>query len=197
RDLDWGVYPYVTSSSPIAGGIAAGAGIPPTALTRVTGIAKAYSTAVGAGPFPTAADGAWGDYLQEKGQEFGATTGRRRTCGWLDIPALRYGAWLNGYTELALMKLDVLSGLPEIPVCTAYELDGQTYLRPLPAYELERVTPRYEVLPGWQEDIAHCTSFDQLPAAAQRYVEQVEAWCGVPVRYLSVGPERSQTIVRS
>lgn len=196
RDVDWGVYPFVTSSSPIAGGTAAGAGIPPMALTRVTGITKAYTTAVGAGPFPTLLENEIGDYLQEKGQEFGATTGRRRTCGWLDLPSLRYGAWLNGYTDFALMKLDVLSGLDKIGVCTGYELDGVVHEWPMPAYDLERATPVYEYLPGWPEDIVDCRTMEQLPATAQAFIAYVEAKVGVPIRYISVGPDRSQTIVR-
>lgn len=195
RDVDWGVYPYVTSSSPIAGGISAGAGIPPTALTRITGITKAYTTAVGEGPFPTGLEDEVGAYLQEKGQEFGATTGRTRLCGWLDIPTLRYGAWINGYTELALMKLDVLSGLSEVKLCTAYELDGQTYDLPRLAYEMDRAVPVYETLPGWQEDISGCRRFEDLPGPAQRFVELVEELAGVRIRYISVGPDRGQTIV--
>ncbi|GGJ08654.1 adenylosuccinate synthetase [Alicyclobacillus cellulosilyticus] len=196
RDLDWGVYPFVTSSSPIAGGTPAGAGIPPWAVKRVTGITKAYTTAVGEGPFPTRLDDEIGRYLQEKGHEYGATTGRRRACGWLDIPTLRYGAWLNGYTDLALMKLDVLSGLPEVAVCVAYERDGRTYDTPLPAYELERVRPIYETLPGWEEDLSACRTFADLPENARRFVERVESLVQVPIRYISVGPERTQTIVR-
>lgn len=195
RDVDWGVYPYVTSSSPIAGGISAGAGIPPTALTRITGITKAYTTAVGEGPFPTQLDDEVGAYLQEKGQEFGATTGRTRLCGWLDLPTLQYGAWINGYTDLALMKLDVLSGLSEVKLCTGYELDGQIYTLPRLAHEMERVQPVYETLPGWEEDISDCRSFEDLPTAARTFVERVQTLAGVPVRYISVGPERQQTIV--
>jgi adenylosuccinate synthase len=197
RDLDWGVYPFVTSSSPISGGTLAGAGIPPTASMRVTGITKAYTTAVGAGPFPTMLEDEIGEYLQNKGQEFGATTGRKRTCGWLDIPTLKYGAWLNGYTELAMMKIDVLSGLKEIGVCTGYELDGKVYDMPLPAYQLENVTPMYEMLEGWTEDLTNCKSFSDLPLAAQRFVEKVEHWVGVKVQYVSVGPDRDQTIIRA
>jgi adenylosuccinate synthase len=196
RDLDWGVYPFVTSSSPISGGISAGAGIPPQQITRVTGITKAYTTAVGEGPFPTALDDEAGRHLQEKGHEFGATTGRRRDCGWLDIPTLRYGAWLNGYSELAMMKLDVLSGLDRVALCNAYELDGQRYDLPLPAYQLERVTPVYEWHPGWQEDLSECRSFADLPLNARRFVERVEELVSVPIRYVSVGPDRRQTIVR-
>lgn len=196
RDLDWGVYPYVTSSSPIAGGTSAGAGIPPTAITRITGITKAYTTAVGEGPFATGLDDEVGAYLQEKGQEFGVTTGRTRTCGWLDIPTLRYGAWINGYTELALMKLDVLSGLPEVKICTAYKLDGQTYDLPRLAHEMEHVEPIYETLPGWTEDLSDCRRFADLPRTAQQFVLRVEDLAGVPIRYISVGPDRQMTIVR-
>lgn len=197
RDLDWGVYPFVTSSSPIAGGTFAGAGIPPTASMRVTGITKAYTTAVGAGPFPTLLDNEIGEYLQTKGQEFGATTGRKRTCGWLDIPTLRYGAWINGYTELAMMKIDVLSGLNEIHVCTSYELDGQVYDMPVPAFELERAVPIYETFPGWNEDLSNCKSFSDLPITAQNFIEQIEQWVNVPITYISVGANRDQTIIRN
>ncbi|WP_067618039.1 adenylosuccinate synthase [Alicyclobacillus acidiphilus] len=196
RDLDWGVYPFVTSSNPIAGGIGAGAGVPPTAIRRITGITKAYTTAVGEGPFPTQLNDSYGTYLQDKGHEYGATTGRPRACGWLDIPTLRYGAWINGYTELALMKLDVLSGLDQIQVAVRYEKDGTQYEWPLPAYDMELVQPVYETLPGWQEDISDCRTFADLPANAQAFVRQVEAWVGVPVRYVSVGPDRAQTILR-
>jgi adenylosuccinate synthase len=197
RDLDWGVYPFVTSSSPVSGGTSTGAGLPPTSLSRVTGITKAYTTAVGAGPFPTELTDEAGRYLQEKGHEYGATTGRKRSCGWLDIPTLRYGAWLNGYTELALMKLDVLSGLEQISICTAYNLNNQQHTMPVPAYDLEHVTPIYEVIEGWQEDISNCRVFAELPAAAQAFVKRVEELVEVPIRYVSVGPERDQTIVRA
>lgn len=196
RDLDWGIYPYVTSSSPISGGIPAGAGIPPTAITRVTGITKAYTTAVGEGPFPTQLSDDMGKFLQDNGHEYGATTGRPRACGWLDIPTLRYGAWINGYTELALMKMDVLSGLDQIGVGVSYEKDGVRHEWPLQAYDMEHVEPIYEMLPGWTEDISGCRTFDTLPANARAFVEQIEAWVGVPIKYVSVGPERDQTIVR-
>ncbi|RIV18342.1 adenylosuccinate synthase [Alicyclobacillaceae bacterium I2511] len=196
RDIDWGIYPFVTSSSPITGGVAAGAGIPPTALDRITGITKAYTTAVGAGPFPTMVDGDAGAWLRDQGQEYGATTGRPRACGWLDLPTLRYGAWVNGYTDLALMKLDVLSGLPEIPVCVCYELAGKRYDLPLPAYQLEHVTPVYESLPGWQEDLTECRKFADLPEAAKTYVKRIEQAVGVPVSHISVGPARQQTLDR-
>ncbi|MCL6516296.1 adenylosuccinate synthase [Alicyclobacillus sp.] len=197
RDLDWGVYPFVTSSNPISGFTSVGAGIPPTAIRRVTGITKAYTTAVGEGPFPTELHDAVGEHLRDRGGEYGATTGRPRRCGWLDLPSLRYGAWLNGYTDLALMKLDVLSGLEEIRVCTGYALDGQVHDLPLPAHRLEKAVPVYDTLPGWHEDVSNCRSFHDLPANAQAYVQYVERQVGVPVKYVSVGPERSQTIVRS
>jgi adenylosuccinate synthase len=196
RDLDWGVYPFVTSSNPISGATSAGAGIPPTAIKRVTGITKAYTTAVGEGPFPTMLDNEIGDYLREKGHEYGATTGRKRTCGWLDLPTLRYGTWLNGYTELALMKLDVLSGLKEVAVCTGYELDGTVHDMPLLAHEMEQVKPVYQTLPGWDEDLSDITSYDALPANAQAFIAYVEKAVGVPIKYVSVGPDRKQTIVR-
>lgn len=196
RDLDWGLYPFVTSSNPIAGGVAAGAGVPPTAIRRVTGITKAYTTAVGAGPFPTQMTGEVGEFLQQNGHEYGATTGRPRACGWLDIPSLRYGAWINGYTELALMKMDVLSGLDEIGVCVAYQLDGHKHKWPLQAHDMERVDPEYVMLPGWKEDISTCRSFEELPKAAQDFVVQIEQWTSVPVRFVSVGPGRDETIVR-
>ncbi|WP_067936180.1 adenylosuccinate synthase [Alicyclobacillus kakegawensis] len=196
RDLDWGVYPFVTSSSPIAGGVPAGCGLPPQAVTRVTGITKAYTTAVGAGPFPTALNDEFGRHLQDKGHEYGATTGRRRDCGWLDIPTLRYGAFINGYTELAVMKLDVLSGLPQVALCVAYELDGQRYDYPLPSYQLERVTPVYEWHDGWQEDLSDCRRFEDLPEEAKGLIQRIETLVGVPIRFISVGPDRRQTIVR-
>lgn len=197
RDLDWGVYPYVTSSNPISGGVAAGAGVPPTSIKRVTGITKAYTTAVGAGPFPTQLEGETGEFLQKSGHEYGATTGRPRACGWLDIPALRYGSWINGYTELAMMKMDVLSGLSEIGVCVAYELDGHRHDWPMQTHDMERVTPLYEMLPGWTEDISACRTFDALPKKAQDFVRQIEHWTGIPIRFVSVGPGRDETIVRS
>lgn len=196
RDLDWGLYPFVTSSNPIAGGVAAGAGVPPTAIRRVTGITKAYTTAVGAGPFPTQMTGEVGEFLQQNGHEYGATTGRPRACGWLDIPSLRYGAWINGYTELALMKMDVLSGLDEIGVCVAYQLDGHKHKWPLQAHDMERADPEYVMLPGWKEDISTCRRFEELPKAAQDFVVQIEQWTSVPVRFVSVGPGRDETIVR-
>ena len=196
RDLDWGVYPFVTSSSPTSGGIPSGVGLPVSAIERVTGITKAYTTAVGAGPFPTLLDDEAGQHLQDRGQEFGATTGRIRQCGWLDMPTLRYGAWLNGYTDFALMKLDVLSGLPEVKICTAYDLDGHRHELPRLAHDMERVTPVYESWPGWDEDLSACRRFGDLPRSAQVFVDRIEALSGVPVRYVSVGPDRSQTIVR-
>ncbi|WP_258112847.1 adenylosuccinate synthase [Alicyclobacillus sp. SP_1] len=197
RDLDWGVYPYVTSSSPITGGIFAGAGISPTSVGRVTGITKAYATAVGAGPFPTLLNDDIGAYLQERGEEFGATTGRQRTCGWLDIPTLRYGAWLNGYTELAMMKLDILTGLDQIGVCTAYDWNGEQHRLPLPTYALEQATPVYEYFPGFSDDLSGCRTFEELPIAAQNFVLAVEQLVGVAITYLSVGPNRDQTIVHT
>jgi adenylosuccinate synthase len=194
-DLDHGTYPFVTSSSTVAGGACAGAGIGPTRIDRVVGIAKAYTTRVGGGPFPTELPPADAAALREAGGEYGATTGRPRRCGWLDVPALRHAVRINGMDGLALTKLDVLRGLPSISVCVAYELDGRTLDEmPSDADELARVTPRYETLPGWQEDTRTMTSFDELPEAARGYVRAVEDLVGVDIYLVSVGPERNETL---
>jgi adenylosuccinate synthase len=199
RDIDWGIYPYVTSSSPIPGGAALGAGIPAVAIDRVLGIVKAYTTAVGAGPMPTELDDAAGRKLQERGLEFGASTGRPRRCGWYDAVAVRYSVLLAGYSSVALTKVDVLDGFASIPICVAYR-DPQTgeQLSTVPASEpiYSRLEPVYEELPGWQADTTHARSFAGLPPQAQRYVERLEELAGVPISHVSVGPEREQMIVR-
>jgi adenylosuccinate synthase len=192
-DIDHGTYPYVTSSNVVAGGASCGAGIGPSAIERVVGIAKAYATRVGGGPFPTELHGDAGDRLRAAGDEFGATTGRPRRCGWLDIPALRFACRVNGLAELALTKLDVLSGLPELRVCTAYELDGRRLDEP-PYDDLDRVTPVYETLPGFRGDLAACSRREDLPEAARRYVDRIEELVGRPVGTLSLGPDREQTL---
>ncbi|MEO0560029.1 MAG: adenylosuccinate synthase, partial [Bacteroidota bacterium] len=167
-DVDHGTYPYVTSSHPTAGGCCTGLGVPPTAVDRVIGIVKAYSTRVGNGPFPTELLDATGEQLRSAGAEFGATTGRPRRCGWLDLVALRYTARLNGFTELAVTKLDVLAGLPEIEVCTAYSIDGKTTTRfPTDLRTLERAKPIYETVPGFDGDLGNARSLDDLPGAAR------------------------------
>ena len=196
-DIDHGTYPCVTSSNTVAGNAAAGCGIAPSRLQRVLGIVKAYTTRVGAGPFPTELFDATGDYMQEKGAEFGAVTGRRRRCGWMDMVVVRESIRLCGITDIALTKLDVLSGLKEIKICTAYEYKGTRMQYP-PQAELGMadVVPVYESLPGWDENIEQAATWADLPQAARSYIARLEALAGVPVSLVSVGPDRAQTIVR-
>ncbi|MDD6181318.1 MAG: adenylosuccinate synthase [Desulfovibrionaceae bacterium] len=196
-DIDHGTYPFVTSSNTVAGNAAAGCGVSPRALDRIVGIVKAYTTRVGAGPFPTEQLDDTGAYLRAKGHEFGATTGRPRRCGWLDIPVLRESVRLNGLTDIALTKLDVLQNLPAIEVCVAYDYKGERISFP-PQEEggLGEVTPIYEKLDGFIEDISGCTCWDELPPTVQAYIRRIEELCGVPVSIISVGPDREQTIVR-
>jgi len=187
-DVDHGSYPFVTSSNTVSGGACAGAGVGPTAIDEVVGIAKAYTTRVGSGPFPTELHGEAGEELRRLGSEFGATTGRPRRCGWFDAPLVRHAGMLNGLTRLALTKLDVLTGMKEIPICVRYEgVSG------VPA-DLSLARPVYESMPGWEEDIGACESFGELPEACRAYVRRVEALVGVPVEVISVGPGRKQTI---
>ena len=196
-DIDHGTYPYVTSSNCIAGAACAGAGIGPTRVNRVIGITKAYATRVGGGPFPTEDTGAGGQHLGERGAEFGATTGRRRRCGWLDGVVLREAAIINGFSSLAVNKLDILSGLPEIPVAVAWSIDGKrTAEFPMTLGEVARAEPIYEALPGWEEDLSGMREFAQLPANARRYIARIEELAGVPVDLISVGPGRDQTLAR-
>ncbi len=196
-DVDHGTYPYVTSSNCVAGAACPGSGIGPTAIDRVLGITKAYTTRVGGGPFPTEEHGPEGEALRERGSEFGATTGRPRRCGWLDVVMLREAATVNGLTALALNKLDVLSGLAEVPVATSYRIDGKvTQEFPMTLAELSRAEPIYEALPGWSEDITGARAVGDLPDAARRYVERIESLVEVPVELISIGPGRDQTIVR-
>ena len=200
-DIDHGSYPYVTSSSPTAGGALTGLGVGPLAVDRVLGVAKAFSTRVGGGPMPTELAGEIADKLRGSGanfwDEFGTTTGRPRRCGWLDIVILRYAASVNGFSELMLTKMDILSGIDELKLATAYEIDGARMdYPPFTNEELERAIPVYESLPGWREDISGCRRFSQLPAAAQKYVERVSQLCGVPINMVSVGPERDQLVQR-
>ena len=195
RDLDWGTYPYVTSSNPIAGGGYAGAGLPPRAIDRVVGVVKAYCTAVGAGPFPTELFDETGDWLRSVGQEYGATTGRPRRCGWLDGVALPYAAWMNGFTGLAITKLDVLDGLPELKICTGYLIDGQEVRRVPDTVDMGRAEPVYEVWPGWQEPTRDARRWDQLPRPAREYLDRISELAATPLQYISVGPGRDQLIV--
>jgi adenylosuccinate synthase len=198
-DLDHGTYPFVTSSNPISGGVCAGAGVGPLAIQRVVGVVKAYVTRVGSGPFPTELHegDAVGDLLVERGHEFGTNTGRRRRPGWLDLVMLKHAARLNTCTELAITKLDVLSPLEELKVCVAYEDDEGRRYDHVPYHQsvLHKVRPVYETLPGWGIDIERAERIDELPAAARDYVAFVEELVGVRVSFVSVGPQRDQTVV--
>jgi len=196
RDLDWGIYPYVTSSSAIAGGAASGAGIPPAAITNVVGVLKAYTTSVGEGPFPTELRNAIGDQLREIGQEFGASTGRPRRCGWFDAVAARFAAQLNGCTAMAIVKLDPLDTFPVLRVCTAYEVDGEITDQMPTTRALSRARPILEELPGWETPTTEARCFADLPEAARRYVLRLEELIGVHVRYVGVGAKREALIIR-
>jgi adenylosuccinate synthase len=199
-DVDHGSYPYVTSSSPTAGGALTGLAIGPKYVERVVGVAKAFSTRVGEGPMPTElTEGVVADQLRGTGEnfwdEFGTTTGRPRRCGWLDTVLLRYAAHVNGFTELVLTKLDILSGLEELKIAVAYEVDGQRYeFPPSTNAELARAVPVYETLPGWDEDITGARAAQDLPQAARAYIRRIAEVCETPVRTASVGPEREQLV---
>lgn len=196
-DIDHGTYPFVTSSSTVAGNAASGAGIAPRQLDRVVMVVKAYTTRVGGGPFPTELSDEDGTHLQQTGAEFGATTGRTRRCGWLDLPILRESTRLNGPTDIALTKLDVLTGLDTIKVCTGYKFRGEIIQHP-PQLEgaLAEVVPVYEELPGWSEDIGGVTSWISLPTNAKEYIRYLEHALRTPVSIISVGPDREQTLIR-
>ncbi len=199
RDIDWGIYPYVTSSSPIPGGASLGAGLPAVAIDQVLGVVKAYTTAVGAGPLPTELDDADGTALRERGEEYGTSTGRARRCGWYDAVAVRFSARLAGYSGIALTKLDVLDRFERIRISVAYRdpADGREWSTvPASTSVYGRLEPVYEELPGWQADTTACRSWDDLPLAARRYVERLEALAVCPITHVSVGPERAQMIVR-
>ncbi len=195
-DLDHGTYPFVTSSNPVAGGACTGGGVGPLQIEQVIGIIKAYSTRVGSGPFPTELDDDAGRYLLEKGHEFGTTTGRQRRCGWLDAVPLRYAVAVNSVSALMVNKLDILSGLPELRIATSYRVDGREERWPLTLEELQRAEPVYEVFPGWEEDISEVKRVEDLPPTAVAYIAAVEQLAGAPVAIVSVGPERTQTIIR-
>ncbi len=197
-DIDHGTFPYVTSSSCSTLGIGPGTGVPDRSLARVVGVMKAYSTRVGAGPFPTELKDDIGSRIRERGREYGTTTGRPRRCGWLDLVAVRYSAMLNGVTSLAVMLLDVLAGFDELRVCTAYRVDGQLTERFLPdAVSLARAEPVYITLPGFPEQITEAKSRAALPPNARAYLDLIERHIGLPVHLVSVGPDREQTIVES
>ncbi len=194
RDLDWGIYPFVTSSNPTAAYAPVGAGLPAGSVTRVIGVVKAYSTAVGAGPFPTELHDELGERLREQGGEYGATTGRPRRCGWFDGVAIRYAAWLNGMTGLAVTKLDVLDTFPELKICVGYRLpSGQVISDRMPdTPALYQVDPIYETMPGWMTDTRHVRRWEDLPAAARAYLHRISDLAETPIAYVSVGPEREQ-----
>ena len=195
-DIDHGTYPFVTSSNCVAGAVCTGSGVGPTKIDRVIGITKAYTTRVGAGPFPTELEDEIGEELRRAGAEFGATTGRPRRCGWLDVVLLREAVTVNGLTDLAINKLDILSGFGELKICVAYDIDGKvTEDFPMTLAETERAKPVYETHPGWQEDLSTMTSIAQLPGNARRYIERIEALTETPAALLSVGPGREQTII--
>ncbi|MGZ8563751.1 MAG: adenylosuccinate synthase [Candidatus Limnocylindria bacterium] len=199
RDIDWGIYPYVTSSSPIPGGASLGAGLPAVKIDQVLGVVKAYTTAVGAGPLPTELDDAEGERLRERGEEYGTSTGRARRCGWYDAVAVHFSVRLAGYSGIALTKLDVLDGFERIRIGVAYRdpVDGREWTTvPASTSVYERLEPVYEDLPGWQADTTACRSWSDLPEAARAYVERLEVLAGAPITYVSVGPERAQMIVR-
>jgi len=194
-DIDHGTYPFVTSSNPLAGSVCTGVGVGPDKLHHILGIVKAYTTRVGAGPFPTELTDETGEYLQQKGAEFGATTGRKRRCGWLDLVMMSDSIRYNGLTSLSITKLDVLSGLDMIKVCVAYQCDGER-LNYMPASleRLARCVPVYEELPGWKEDISGADDLNKLPGPARDYLEFIEEETGVPMSIVSVGPKREETI---
>jgi len=195
-DVDHGTYPFVTSSNATAGGACTGSGIPPTRIDRVVAVVKAYTTRVGEGPFPTELGGAAGDELRRAGNEFGTTTGRPRRCGWYDIPIARFAARVNGVTDFVLTKLDVLTGLDQVPVCVAYEVDGRRVDElPVNQSDFHHARPVYEQLPGWSEDLSKARSLDDLPANARAYVRFLEDASGAPFSVVGVGPGRDECIV--
>lgn len=196
-DIDHGTYPFVTSSNPTAGGALTGTGVGPTRIDRVVGVAKAYTTRVGEGPFPTELDDEVGEALRHKGGEFGVTTGRARRTGWFDAVVMRYATRINGLTDICLTKLDVLSGYPTIPVCVAYEVNGTRIEEmPLDQVGFENAVPVYEELPGWEEDITGCRTFEELPKNAQDYIARLEELSRCRIQSIGVGAGREATIIR-
>jgi adenylosuccinate synthase len=197
-DIDFGTYPFITSSNSTVGGILTGLGVGPKQLHRITGIVKAYQTRVGAGPFPTELDNSVGENLRAKGSEYGATTGRPRRCGWLDLVLLRYSARINGVDDLAIMKLDVLDELDKIKVCTGYRFNGeQLSSPPQSALFFDQLEPIYETLPGWSKPVNGCRNYDELDPNAKSYLKFIEDKVGVPVSIISTSADRDDTIVLS
>ncbi len=195
-DVDHGTYPFVTSSNPTSGGAAAGSGLGPNKITTVIGILKAYTTRVGSGPFPTELFDEYGEHLAKVGGEVGVTTGRARRCGWFDAVIARYATRVNGMTDYFLTKLDILSTLPRVPICVAYEVDGKrTEDMPMTQTDFHHAKPVYEYMDGWSEDISGCRKFDELPANAQAYVRRIEELAGARISAIGVGPGREQTVI--
>lgn len=195
-DIDYGTYPYVTSSHPVSGGVCVGAGVGPTAITSAVGVCKAYTTRVGKGPFPTELHDEMGDFIREKGFEYGTTTGRARRCGWLDLVILKYAVRISGLTSIAITKLDTLSNIDKIRVCTGYELDGRVIdFFPASLEDLERCKPVYVEFDGWDDSVQRASSFDELHENARKYLRFIEEYTGVRISIVSVGPNRSQTMI--
>lgn len=196
-DVDHGTYPFVTSSNTTAGGVCTGSGVGPTKISAVIGVSKAYTTRVGSGPFPTELFDDDGQMMRDRGQEYGATTGRPRRCGWFDAPAMRYAARLNGLSSVALTKLDVLTGMPRVKVCVGYEIEGARRDEvPMSLSEFEAIRPVYEEAEGWKEDISSAREYGDLPKAAQKYIRMLEEITNVEVSLVSVGADRNETIIR-
>ena len=197
-DIDFGTYPYVTSSSPSTGGVCTGAGVPPTSLQNLIGVAKAYTTRVGNGPFPTELNNELGEKMRKVGQEFGATTGRPRRTGWLDLVSLKHATMINGINNLVITKLDVLSGIPSLKIATKYKTEDGKIIDYFTSSttKLYNYHPVYEELEGWNEDISHARTYEELPVNAKKYIEFIEDYLGINVYLVSVGPERSQNIIR-
>lgn len=197
-DINYGTYPFVTSSSPTAAGVTTGAGVAPNKIDQVIGVVKAYSTRVGEGPFVTELLDEQGELLRQQGFEFGATTGRPRRCGWLDLLVVKHADMINGLTDIVLTKVDVLGGLDEIKVCVGYEIDGEVYdYVPSDQSDVAKAKPIYKVLPGWKEDISKCKTWDELPETCKSYVEFIEEFCNIPVSMISVGADRENNIYRN
>lgn len=195
-DIDFGTYPYVTSSHPVAGGACVGAGIGPTKVSRVVGVVKAYTSRVGEGPFPTELHDETGDWIREQGHEFGTTTGRPRRIGWLDLVMVRYAVQISGLTDLAITRIDTLAGLDKLQVCVGYKVNGEvTRAFPVGLAALGQVEPVYKEFAGWQGDLSGVTRFEELPEAAQTYIAFISEYLGVPVSFIGVGPQREQCIV--
>lgn len=197
-DIDFGTYPFVTSSHPTSGGVSMGAGLPPQALTEVVGVVKAYTTRVGAGPFVTELHDDMGEFIRERGHEYGATTGRPRRCGWLDLVIVNFAVRLNGITSIALSRVDTLGEIAKVKICVGYDIDGKVVNNyPASLEELAKAKPVYREFDGWSGDISHVREYDELPKAAREYIEFIESETGVPVGMIGVGPQREQCVLRN